>query len=267
MFGSLLAPGGRTRALAEGDDVNHRPDWPSQATEAVPEISSASLRYANGRVKRALDLVVGLVLSIVTAPVVAVLAVGSAVSLRAWPLFVQERLGRDGTEFHFVKLRSLPADTCRDEDKYTLADATTTTRWGRFIRSTHLDELPQFWLVVTGRMSLVGPRPEMPTLAATFDPTFVQERLAVRPGITGPWQVSPAVEHLIGEAPEYDRFYLAHASFKLDAWLALRTLGGLFGLRSVPLDQFPAWVGAAEVPAEGVDVATRTTRGVSASSQ
>lgn len=233
----------------EGDDDQDAiGNWPPP-TDGGPAATAASLRYANGWVKRLLDLVVGVALSIMTAPVIAVLAIGSAASLRTWPLFVQERLGRDGRLFRFVKVRSLPANTRPDADKYTLAGV-STTRWGRFIRSTHLDELPQVWLVVTGRMSMIGPRPEMPALARTFDPAFVDERLAVRPGITGPWQVSTAVVGLIGEAPEYDRFYLAHASLRLDAWLSLRTIGGLLGGRPLSLESFPAWASSS---ADGPD--------------
>jgi lipopolysaccharide/colanic/teichoic acid biosynthesis glycosyltransferase len=202
--------------------------------------SSSSIRYANGRVKRAFDLTAGVALSIVTAPIILLLAVGSAVSFRAWPLFVQERLGRGGRTFCFLKLRSLPTDTPTDVDKVAITTI-TNTRWGEFLRSSHLDELPQCWLVVTGRMSLVGPRPEMPALAATYDAAFVEERLAVRPGITGPWQVSTAASGLIGEAPELDRLYLAHAGPRLDGWVLLRTVGGLVGLQRLPLDRFPAW--------------------------
>jgi len=203
---------------------------------------SGSIRYANGRLKRAFDLVAGLVLSIVTAPITVLLAVGSAVSFRAWPLFVQKRLGRDGRPFCFVKVRSLPTDTPVNADKYTVAFV-TSTRWGRFLRGSHLDELPQFWLVVTGRMSLIGPRPEMPDLAATFDAAFMRERLAVRPGITGPWQVSTAAAGLIGEAPELDRLYLAHAGPRLETWVSLRTIGMLVGLQPLPLECFPKWAG------------------------
>ncbi len=251
----------------EGDNQDHISSRPPQAADGGPATSFAALRYANGRVKRALDVVVGVALSIVTAPVIAVLAIGSAVSLRTWPLFVQERLGRDGRVFRFVKVRSLPADTRPDEDKYTLAGV-STTRWGRFIRSTHLDELPQFWLVVTGRMSIVGPRPEMPALARTFDPAFVADRLAVRPGITGPWQVSTAVVGLIGEAPEYDRFYLAHASLKLDAWLSLRTIGAVLGLRPLPLEGFPSWAASPTDDPSVDDLdGVPSTRGVTASSR
>jgi lipopolysaccharide/colanic/teichoic acid biosynthesis glycosyltransferase len=199
-----------------------------------------SIRYANGRAKRTFDLMASVLLTVLTAPLVALLATGSAVSFRAWPLFVQKRLGWAGRPFFFVKLRSLPTNATAAADKYTIA-AAATSRWGSFLRTSHLDELPQLWLVVTGRMSLVGPRPEMPFLAARFDPAFVRERLAVRPGITGTWQVSTASAGLIGEAPELDRFYLAHAGPRLDAWVLLRTIGGLLGLPRVPLERFPGW--------------------------
>lgn len=199
------------------------------------------MRYANGPAKRIFDLTAGVALSIVTAPIILLLAVGSAVSFRAWPLFVQDRIGRGGCLFKFVKVRSLPTSTPPGADKYAIAHS-TNTRWGRIIRGTHLDELPQCWLVVTGRMSLVGPRPEMPELAATFDAAFVTERLTVRPGVTGPWQVSTASKGLIGEAPEFDRLYLTHAGPRFDAWIIFRTIGTFVGLRPLPLERFPKWI-------------------------
>jgi|ERR1035437_6072390 lipopolysaccharide/colanic/teichoic acid biosynthesis glycosyltransferase len=216
--------------------MRHQSNAPNQ-----PAADRQSMRYANGRTKRIFDLGTGVVLSIVTAPIILLLAVGSAVSFRAWPLFVQDRLGRGGRSFNFVKLRSLPTNVPPGADKYAIANV-TNTRWGRIIRGSHLDELPQFWLVVTGRMSLVGPRPEMPTLAATFDAAFVAERLTVRPGITGPWQVSIASKGLIGEAPGFDRLYLAHAGPRLDAWIMFRTIGTFVGLRPLPLERFPNWI-------------------------
>jgi lipopolysaccharide/colanic/teichoic acid biosynthesis glycosyltransferase len=149
------------------------------------------------------------------------------------------RLGRNGRHFRFVKLRTLPTNTPSDASKYELADL--DSKFGGFLRNTHLDELPQFWLLVTGRMSLVGPRPEMPTLAATFDPAFVAERMAVRPGITGTWQVSPAAVGLIGEAPEYDRFYIEHACPRLDAWISVRTLALFVGYPPLSIEQFRSW--------------------------
>lgn len=198
-----------------------------------------SLRYANGWGKRAFDFVAGLSFSILTLLLVVVLALGSAVAFRAWPFFTQMRLGRNGRHFRFVKLRTLPTNTPSDASKYELADF--ESKFGHFLRNTHLDELPQFWLLVTGRMSLVGPRPEMPTLAATFDPAFVAERMEVRPGITGTWQVSPAAVGLIGEAPEYDRFYIEHACPRLDAWISVRTLAQIVGYPPLSIEQFRSW--------------------------
>jgi lipopolysaccharide/colanic/teichoic acid biosynthesis glycosyltransferase len=216
--------------------MQHQSNAPNQ-----PAADHQSMRYANGRPKRIFDLTTGVVLSIITAPIILLLAVGSAVSFRAWPLFVQDRLGRGGRSFNFVKIRSLPTNILPTADKYAVADV-TNTKWGQIIRGSHLDELPQCWLVVTGRMSLVGPRPEMPTLAATFDDAFVAERLTVRPGITGPWQVSTASKGLIGEAPGFDRLYLAHAGPRLDAWIMFRTIGAVVGLRPLPLERLPKWI-------------------------
>ena len=80
-----------------------------------------SLKYANGRTKRLFDLTAGVALSIITAPVILILALGSAVSYRAWPLFVQDRMGRGGHTFRFIKVRSLPTSTVPTADKYEIA--------------------------------------------------------------------------------------------------------------------------------------------------
>ena len=228
--------------------------WP-RSTGTVVATRSPSLRYANGWIKRAFDFAAGLSFSVLTLPLVVVLALGSAVSFRAWPFFTQTRLGRHGRHFRLVKLRTLPTKTPRDANKYELAELESKF-YGRFLRNTHLDELPQFWLLVTGRMSLVGPRPEMPTLAATFDPAFVAERVAVRPGITGTWQVSPAAAGLIGEAPEYDRFYIEHACPRLDALISVRTMAGFVGLPPLSIEQFRSWAhrySATARPVPGVE--------------
>ena len=157
--------------------------------------------------KRLFDIIVGTLVSIPLLLVILVLAVGSAISFHAWPLFVQNRVGRNGELFRFIKIRSLPSNAPTEADKYELQEV-ENTGWGRFLRRYHLDEFPQFWLVVTGKMSLVGPRPEMPSLSATFDQDFVAERTTVRPGCTGLWQVSAAKNRLIGEAPQYDLHYI-----------------------------------------------------------
>jgi lipopolysaccharide/colanic/teichoic acid biosynthesis glycosyltransferase len=172
--------------------------------------------------KRALDMVLALVLLVLTLPVLVVALVGSAISLRAWPFFAQERVGLDGAHFKFLKVRTLPPATPRYIDKYTLA-ATKVPRFTKLLRRLHLDELPQLLLVLTGKMSLVGPRPELPNLHAGLDPDFARARVSVKPGCTGLWQISDRQDHLIGESPEFDRYYVRHASVRTDLWVLWRT--------------------------------------------
>lgn len=172
--------------------------------------------------KRVLDLLVGVPLALLALPFVAVLAVGSAITLRAWPLFVQRRVGRGGREFPFVKLRTLPTSAPSAVDKYHL-DGVRIPAFCRFLRHRHLDELPQLLLVPIGWMSLVGPRPDMPKVLAHYPAELAEARSCVRPGCTGLWQVSTSVSKLIYEAPEYDVAYVLRGSVRLDLWILVRT--------------------------------------------
>jgi lipopolysaccharide/colanic/teichoic acid biosynthesis glycosyltransferase len=189
--------------------------------------------------KRAADLLIATVLIVLTLPIVLVSAIGSAIALRAWPFFVQRRVGWDGRTFRFVKLRTLPTSTPAYLLKNDL-ELSEVPRFTRALRRLHLDELPQLFLVLTGRLSLVGPRPEMVAFHERLDPAFAAERTSVRPGCTGLWQIGLGCTGLIGEAPEYDRYYLRNQSLALDLWILFRTgllmlgLSGLVGLEDVP---------------------------------
>jgi lipopolysaccharide/colanic/teichoic acid biosynthesis glycosyltransferase len=196
--------------------------------------------------RRAIELAVTVVLVVVTLPVMVAAAIGSAVVLRAWPLFVQERVGRDGVPFRFVKIRTLPTSVPRYLDKHALA-AHEVPRFCRALRRLHLDELPQLFLVLTGRMGLVGPRPEMAVLHERLDPDFARLRTSVRPGCTGMWQISSGCGDLIGSHPEYDRHYLANRSLRLDLWILARTVLMVLGRDTVHLADVPVWARRAEV--------------------
>ena len=178
--------------------------------------------------KRATDLLLASLLVVVTLPILLGAAVISAVSLRAWPFFVQQRVGLDGKPFRFLKVRTLPTST----PKYMLKDTLSlddVPRACRALRRLHLDELPQLLLVLTGKMSLVGPRPEMPEFHAKLDPGYAMARTSMRPGCTGLWQIGAACEGLIGEAPEYDLYYLDHHELALDIWVLIRTARMMLG--------------------------------------
>jgi lipopolysaccharide/colanic/teichoic acid biosynthesis glycosyltransferase len=188
------------------------------------------------------DLVLGSLLLVVTLPLVVLVALGCAISLRSWPVFVQDRIGRDGRTFRFVKLRTLRPDTPAYVDKHQL-DQARIPRYCRLVRRLHLDELPQLALVVLGRMSLVGPRPEMAHLNDTLPADFAAERTSVRPGCTGFWQISDACTGLIGDAPEYDRFYVAHRGVRFDLWVLGHTAVKMLGRPRFPkIEDVPSWV-------------------------
>lgn len=193
--------------------------------------------------RRTLDVGVSVVLVVLTLPIVIVAAVGSAIVLGAWPFFVQSRVGLGGEPFRFFKVRTLPRSVPGYVDKHHL-DLDAIPRFCRLLRKLHLDELPQLLLVLRGKMSLVGPRPEMAGLHDHLAPDFADLRTSVRPGCTGLWQVSAACTDLIGVAPEYDRAYLAERTLRLDLWVLGRTVLKMVGIgRSVTLADIPAWIG------------------------
>jgi lipopolysaccharide/colanic/teichoic acid biosynthesis glycosyltransferase len=190
--------------------------------------------------RRAFDVVVASLLLVAAVPMIAAFAVVLAVSLRAWPFFVQTRIGRNGQSFRFLKLRTLPTSAPAYTDKYQLAHV-QVPRFARLLRATHLDELPQLFLVLAGHMSLVGPRPEMPHLHESFRGAHRSARESLRPGCAGIWQVSVDNDRLIHEAPEYDLFYAEHATLRLDLWILWRTALLSVGGRRVTLADAPAW--------------------------
>ena len=190
--------------------------------------------------KRVFDFLIASALVVLTLPVVLVAATGSAILLRAWPFFVQRRVGYQGREFRFVKIRTLPTST----PAYLLKNDLHVEELPSFLRVMrllHIDELPQLFLVLSGRLSLVGPRPEMTVFHDRLDVDFARARTTVRPGCTGLWQIGLGCVGLIGDAPEYDRFYLRHRTLLLDVWVLTRTallmlgLGGLVSLQDVPV--------------------------------
>ena len=203
---------------------------------ALPRLNRSTLVL-----KRSVDILVGSLLAIAACPVILLLGVGCALALHASPLFLQRRIGKGGHPFAFPKLRTLPANTPRNVDKYAL-NGVNIPRFCRFLRRTHLDELPQLLVVPFGRMSLVGPRPEMLEVLVRYPAEFVHERIRLRPGCTGLWQISGSVTKLIYEAPEYDLLYIRSGGPLLDCWILYRTVRLSLSLGAhIDLDDVPAW--------------------------
>jgi len=192
--------------------------------------------------KKVLDVVVGSVLAIVAVPVIVVLALTLGVLFQAWPFFAQDRLGLRGQHFKMVKLRTLHPDVHPYSLKGDLPPGSAPGIAGR-IRRLHLDELPQLLLVPMGKLSLVGPRPKMPDRFEPVDATYGHRRVQVPQGCTGLWQIGLHRDGLPGAAPQYDLYYVEHASLRLDLWILWRTALLLLGLGPrVGLNDIPRWV-------------------------
>jgi lipopolysaccharide/colanic/teichoic acid biosynthesis glycosyltransferase len=241
------SPGSTRRARRNGSPrrlAANRNAAPSRSLRAG-RVSALRRAQARGRAagtgKRLFDLVVGSVLALVALPVIVASAIGISLSLRARPFFIQERVGRNGETFRVPKIRTLPLETPRYADKHQLRPY-ATSRFGALLRRRHVDELPQLLLVPLGRMSLVGPRPEMAHLYSRMPERQGGTRLRVRPGCTGLWQISVDHDNLIADAPHYDIFYVEHRTWRLDLWTMWRTaLIMLGGREPITLSDIPSW--------------------------
>ena len=140
------------------------------------------------------------------APLAAVLALLVKFNSRGPVLFRQERVGRQGQLFTMYKFRSMYVEAPQYGYSPTAERDPRITPVGRLLRRTSLDEIPQLINVVLGQMSLVGPRPEMPFIVEQYT-HLQQQRLAVKPGITGLWQISADRKFLIHKNLEYDLYY------------------------------------------------------------
>jgi lipopolysaccharide/colanic/teichoic acid biosynthesis glycosyltransferase len=172
--------------------------------------------------KRLFDLAVSTCLLVVLAPFFAGIAVLIKATSPGTALFRQDRVGQAGQLFAMYKFRSMFQQAPSYGYSPATGDDPRITGVGRFLRRTNLDEFPQLINVFLGQMSLVGPRPEMPFIVAQYNANQ-RQRLTVKPGITGLWQISPYRGLPIHEHLEYDSYYLCHRSLVLDAAILLHT--------------------------------------------
>ncbi len=187
--------------------------------------------------KRALDLIGGLIGSLmllVLFPLIAVLILLDD----GFPIiYTQERIGRSGRVYKILKFRTMCKDAEKD-GKARLAQENDdrVTRIGHLLRKSHLDEMPQFLNVLAGEMGLVGPRAERPELVEEMQECipFYRARLLVKPGLTGWAQINQAYATTMDEMAvklEYDLYYIKHRNLMLDITILLQTFGQVFGFR------------------------------------
>jgi exopolysaccharide biosynthesis polyprenyl glycosylphosphotransferase len=219
----LLGPGIELNRLAELPVLDFRFSDPPRSTLAL---------------KRGLDMLVsGLMLALLS-PLLGLIALFIVVDSGSPVFFRQKRAGKDGAPFTMLKFRTMVTDAEErlaelvdleklDEPAFKIVDDPRITRAGRFLRRTSLDELPQLINVLTGDMSLVGPRPEEEAVVALYDERQ-RARLAIKPGLTGPMQVYGRGDLTFEERLALERDYLDNLSVTGDLAILLRTPGAIF---------------------------------------
>ena len=204
--------------------------------DGIPLIGTRvpSLSGANALVKRIVDLALGVPLTLLSLPLMAVIAAAIKLDSPGPVLFQQVRLGMNGQPFRVYKFRSMRSGAeaevrqllDRNEASgplFKIRDDPRRTRVGRFLRRTSFDEMPQLINVLRGEMSLVGPRPPLPSEVDQYKP-WHKQRLLARPGMTGLSQVSGRSDLSFDETVLLDIHYIENWSLPLDAAILLRTI-------------------------------------------
>jgi lipopolysaccharide/colanic/teichoic acid biosynthesis glycosyltransferase len=176
-------------------------------------------------VKRAFDFTVGLLGSILTAPLIALLAALVRLESPGHPIYRQTRVGMGGRRFQIYKLRTMVTGAEFTGAGLAIQEGDDRiTKVGAFLRRYSLDELPNLWNVLKGEMSVVGPRPTVPVQVEQYTERQ-RGRLAVKPGLTGWAQINGRASLPWSERIELDLWYVEHQSMRLDLKILVRTAG------------------------------------------
>ena len=181
-------------------------------------------------IKSSIEFIFSLLLLIIAVPICILACIAIYVELRVNPIYTQKRVGLNGRIFKIYKLRSMYIDAEKDGPKWANENDERITKVGRIIRKTRIDELPQLVNILKRDMSFIGPRPERPEFIKEFIkyiPDF-NDRLLVKPGITGWAQVNGGYSLTPKEKLEFDKFYIRNRGFKLDLLIIVKTIIVIF---------------------------------------
>jgi len=216
-----------------------------------PDLAKTTpIKRASQVVKRAIDVLGSSFLLLVLSPLLALIAIGIKLTSKGPVIFKQERLGQFGSKFRCLKFRTMyanndprihqeyvqrfingQAETANKQSGkptvYKIKNDSRVTTMGRLLRKTSLDELPQFWNVLMGEMSLVGPRPSLPYEFEIYDIWHRRRVLEVKPGVTGLWQVSGRSRTCFDDMVRLDLRYSQSWSIWLDVKILLQTPGAV----------------------------------------
>jgi len=196
--------------------------------------------------KRLFDLAFSLIILVLGAPLFLLIALLVKLTSQGPAIFAHERIGRGGRRFRCYKFRTMHPnaeerltqilennpDMAREwESHYKLKNDPRVTWIGKFLRKTSLDELPQFWNVLMGDLSVVGPRPVTENELKQEIGPHARRFLTIRPGLTGPWQVSGRNDTSYHQRICFDIYYIRHRSFLWDLYLILLTIPAMITTR------------------------------------
>ena len=181
-------------------------------------------------IKSSIEFIFSLLLLIIAVPICILACIAIYVELRVNPIYTQKRVGLNGRVFKIYKLRSMYIDAEKDGPKWASENHERITKVGRIIRKTRIDELPQLVNILKRDMSFIGPRPERPELIKKiikYIPDF-NDRLSVKPGITGWAQVNGGYTLTPKEKLEFDKYYIQNRGFRLDLLILIKTIMVIF---------------------------------------
>jgi lipopolysaccharide/colanic/teichoic acid biosynthesis glycosyltransferase len=194
-------------------------------------------------IKRGIDLVIALIGSVVSAPLVVLLALAIRLESRGHPIYRQARVGKDGELFSICKLRTMVSGAEFTGARLAIQEGDQrVTRVGALLRRYSLDELPNLWNVVRGEMSIVGPRPTLQVQVEQYT-ARQRGRLAVKPGITGWAQVNGRASLPWPERIEFDLWYVEHRTLRLDLQILARTVQMVRSGHGVYKGETGGWLG------------------------
>ena len=186
-------------------------------------------------IKRGMDIILALTLMVFLSPLALITAIIIKIESKGPVIFKQTRIGENMKPFRVYKFRSMRMHDPKKHSRYTLDNDARVTKFGKFMRKTRIDELPQLWNILKGTMSFIGPRPEWDILAKDYARKINHYNLRhlIKPGITGWAQVMFPYGENLEDAKrklEYDLYYLKHQDFMLDALIIIKTAKAvLFG--------------------------------------
>lgn len=177
-------------------------------------------------VKRFINIILSILLIIPALPICIISSFFIILETSGNPLYIQERVGLNGKRFKIYKLRSMYSDAEKDGCKWATKDDVRITKVGHFIRKTRIDELPQLLNILKGDMAFIGPRPERPEFIEKFlkDIPDFNDRIKIKPGITGWAQVNGGYDLTPKEKLEFDKYYIDHESLYLDTLILSKTI-------------------------------------------